>query len=256
MKTKRICFFVSILIVFIFSVSPVMAFAESGASDWYVADSAGILTEQELVELELEARRLSLEHEIGLYIVTVEDHTQYGNSDVFEVATIIYEEYDMGYGEDRNGAILLLSMNTREFAYAAYGSKAKNIFDDDAMITIEDGFLYYFGMNHWFAGFEEFLDLSETQLQTWLAFPLLISFIIAIALTIVVGLYFKGQLKSVAKKQSASGYIATTGGVTMTVTEDRFTHTTQSRVKIQSSSSSRSSSSRSSGGFSGRSGRF
>ena len=69
----------------------------------------------------------------------------------------------------------------------------------------------------------------------------------------IVILVLNGKMKSVAKATKASAYI--TGELELRRREDRFTHSTQVKTKIESSSSG-GGKSRSSGSFSGTSGKF
>ncbi len=256
-KNQRITIsFVVVLLLLL--ISPLFAYAEQGETLGYVTDAAGILTEDEIAKLSAKAEEISVENDVGVYIVTVYDHTEFGSNDVFDVATHIYSYYNLGFGEEQNGIMLLLSMKERDFALIRYGDGTRKIFDDDAMYAIEEEFLYDFGNNYWYYGFDTFLYETSYRLNTWWSMPVFISLFLGIGLAFFVAFGFKLQLKSVAKKHSASGYVPSEGGVELTVKEDTYTHTTTTRAKIASSSSSRSggSSSRSGGGFSGRSGKF
>ncbi len=248
-------FFAVFLVVLL---SPFYVNANEGETLGYVTDAAGILTEDEIAKLSEKAESISIENDCGVYIVTVYDHTEFGSNDVYDVATHIYTYYNLGFGEEQNGVMLLLSMKERDFALVRYGEGTRTIFDDDALYAIEEEFLYDFGNNYWYYGFDTFLSQTDSRFSTWWSFPLIISLLVGIVLAFFVGFGLRLQLKSVAKKHSASGYVPSEGGVELTVKEDDYTHSTTSRTKISSSSSSRSggSRSRSGGGFSGRSGKF
>jgi len=42
-----------------------------------------------------------------------------GGSDAYDLATAVYTEYDLGYGEAKSGLLLLLSMAERDSALIA-----------------------------------------------------------------------------------------------------------------------------------------
>ena len=134
---------------------------------------------------------------------------------------------------------------------------------------MEERFLSYFGDNDWNGGVssyltacDEFLELAEAGK------PVRVSAIPAILITIagsclialVVCLILKGQMKSVRKGVDANVYTAAGGGLKLTDSYDHYTHTTETRRKIESSSGGSggggSTSSRSGGGGHGRSGKF
>ena len=107
----------------------------------YVTDAAGLLTDQQWDTLETLCGSISDRYQCGVYIVTVEDFTEYGTGDVFEVTYGIYHDYQLGKGADRNGLILLLSMAERDFALFVYGDEAENAFNTYGQEQLEAQFL-------------------------------------------------------------------------------------------------------------------
>ena len=91
----------------------VSVFAESQL--WHITDDAGILTESQNIELETYAENISQDYGVGIYVVTVDNYEDYYDS-AYETAWQIYHAYELGEGADRNGVILLLSMDNRQFA--------------------------------------------------------------------------------------------------------------------------------------------
>ena len=113
---KRICrLLLAFLSVLVFCVS--MAAAEqTGAQLYYVTDEAGLLSENENMMLEKMAETVSQKYGIGVYIVTVEDYRDFHSGGVYKATYTIYHEYTMGEGPDRDGIMLLLSMDDRDWA--------------------------------------------------------------------------------------------------------------------------------------------
>ena len=121
----------------------------------YVLDQAGLLSDSQRETLEQKAAALSEQHQCSLYIVTVQDHTSL-NYDVYEAAKGIFQHYDLGWGENRDGVILLLSMDARDYAFAGHGGRGETICSRESSWLIEDMFLDDFRNNDWYGGFEDF----------------------------------------------------------------------------------------------------
>ncbi len=226
-----------------------------------VMDTYDLLTPQEEAELTQKAELISQEHGIETYILTIEDYNAILETyEIYDAATHFYTEKNLGYGDGKEGILLVLSMAERDFAYIVYGDYTSGIFDEKTLIDIESDFLQEFGGNYWFDGFNVYLDRTLFKIEYGFLpnFDVLIpSFIVALIVSIITGMSFKSKLNNVKKKGAAHTYVPN-GGVNLAIKNDVFTHTTTSRTKVTSSSSSggSSGSSHSGGGFSGRSGKF
>ena len=86
----------------------VPAWAEQTEDDIFIYDTAGLLNEDEWLELEMLADEISWRYRCAVYIVTVEDYEDYG-SDPYDAGANIYNENDFGIGEGRDGILLLQS---------------------------------------------------------------------------------------------------------------------------------------------------
>ena len=133
----------------------VSVFAESQL--WHITDDAGILTESQNIELETYAETISQDYGVGVYVVTVNNYEDYYDS-AYETAWQIYHAYELGEGADRNGVILLLSMDNRQFATFFYGPRAEYAFDKHGQEKLEDYFLDHFRADDWANGIYGFLS--------------------------------------------------------------------------------------------------
>ncbi len=226
----------------------------------YVTDSAGLLTAEEAEILELTAEKTALSLGCGVYIITVEDYTDYAD-DVYRAAYGLYHQYSLGEGDGRNGILLLLSMQDRDYALFVYGPEAETAFSDYALRQLEDEFLDDLGYNDWYGGLTDYMEtcreyltlasqgkpVEENMLRY---FPVVL--IISVVVALVVCLVLKAQMKSVFKKAEADAY-TDDAGLNLTGSRDMFIRTTRTKTKISSSSGG---SSRSGGGGHGRSGKF
>ena len=162
---KRICrLLLAFLLVLVFCVS--MAAAEqTGAQLYYVTDTAGLLSESEKMLLEKMAESVSQKYGVGVYIVTVEDYRDFHSEGVYKATYTIYHEYTMGEGPNRDGIMLLLSMDDRDWAMFCYGSHCEYAFNSYGQEKLEKVFLDNFGENDWYGGFEDYVKECRVYLE-------------------------------------------------------------------------------------------
>lgn len=246
--------------LFLMTVLSVTALAtDSGVG--YVTDISGLLTYDEWETLETRAQEISLNTECGVYIVTVDDYTDYGYGSVYDVATQIFNNADNGFGvgTDKNGILLLLSMYGRDWAMFVHGESAEYAFDDYGQAKLEDSFLSDFNNDDWYGGFSDYLTACDDYLTLAVsgkpvresAVRRIIPVVcISCVISLVICLNLKGKMKTVRRKAEARTYVAP-DGLNLTDGYERYTHTTQTSRRIEKSSSGKSG-----GGGSGRSGKF
>lgn len=230
----------------------------------YVWDLADILSYEQWESLEHTVGSTTKRYGCGVYIVTVDDYTEYGD-DIYELAYQTYHNSDnkLGVGSGRDGILLLMSMEERDYALFVYGDKAEYAFNSYAQELLEDEFLDDFAEDDWFAGLSDYVNTCDKDLALARSGkPVKKSPVGAIAASVVIGLSVacivclsqKAKMHTVHKKVEANAYTA--GDIVLTERFDQYTHTTETRRKIEKDSGSGSSSSRSGGGGSGRSGKF
>lgn len=238
----------------------------TGADMNYIFDLSDQLSYEEWAELEARASDISQRHGCGVYAAFVDDFTEYGGgNDVYKTTYQLYHASELGMGADRDGIIILLSMDDRDYAMFVYGDHAEYAFDRYGQKELEDAFFGYFGDNDWYGGVSHYLDTCDEYLtraeegkpvrkNTLPMYLIVVAASCAIAGGIC--LMLKWQMKTVHKKAEANEYVAA-GGLNLTKQYDRYTHTTETRRKIHDDSDSDSgTSSCSGGGGSGRSGKF
>ena len=274
--------FVSVLLALCLLLAPMTVFAESNAQLNYVTDDAGILTDSQWEDLEQRAQQVSEEYQCGVYMITVDDYTDYSTESVYTADYTIYHNYEMGMGEDRDGIMILLSMEDRDYAMFVYGPKASEVFNAYGQEQLETYFLDNFRDDDWYGGFGDYIDACSNYLQlaeqgTPVSAPedydsgdyedyeatpgenFGVSFLMALGIScvisIIICLLLLLKMHTVHQKTEANDYVAEK--LKLSRKEDRYTHTTQTRRKIERESSSSSSThSESGGGGSGRSGKF
>ena len=238
----------------------------TGADMNYIFDLSDQLSYEEWAELEARAADISQRHGCGVYAAFVDDFTEYGGgNDVYKTTYQLYHASELGMGADRDGIIILLSMDDRDYAMFVYGDHAEYAFDRYGQKELEDAFLGYFGDNDWYGGVSHYLDTCDEYLtRAEEGKPVrkntLPMYIIVVAASCAIAggicLMLKWKMKTVHQKAEADEYVAA-GGLNLTKQYDRYTHTTETRRKIHDDSDSDSgTSSCSGGGGSGRSGKF
>ena len=265
------------------AAADVSAIAQSDAADGtdeppaldFVTDAAGLLSAEEYSDLNEKARQISEEYQCGVYIVTVEDYQDYYAGSVIGCANSIFTEYDLGYGDTKDGVLLLLSMADRDYALIAHGDLGNAAFTDYGKERMSDGFLSYFGRDNWNGGFKDYLDTADQYLEMAVngepfdtnsddsASKAARSGIVLLVPTLTAGgvsLAQSKKMKSVRRSTNASSYAAP-AGLILHDKKDVYTHSTESRTRIASSSGSSrggggGGTTVGSGGFSGRSGKF
>lgn len=279
--------FVSVLLALCLLLAPMTVFAESNAQLNYVTDDAGLLTDSQWEDLEQRAQQISEEYQCGVYMITVDDYTDYSTEGVYVADYTIYHDYEMGMGEDRDGIMIMLSMADRDYAMFVYGPKASEVFNSYGQEKLETYFLDNFRDDDWYGGFSDYIDACGNYLQlaaegTPVSAPegydsgdydgdynvdyeptpgenFVGSFVVALGIScvisIIICLLLLLKMHTVHQKTEANDYISEK--LKLTRKEDHYTHTTQTRRKIErESSSSGSTHSETGGGGSGRSGKF
>ena len=213
--------------------------------------------------METYAENISQDYGVGVYVVTVNNYEDYYDS-AYETAWQIYHAYELGEGADRNGVILLLSMDNRQFATFFYGPRAEYAFDKHGQEKLEDYFLDHFRADDWangiygfLSGCDEFLSLaaSGTPVRRSPWGTIAIIALASCVFSLIVCMLLRGKMKSVRMARQANAYVS--GELNVTASRDQYTHTTETRTKIEhESSSGGDSSAESGGGGSGRSGSF
>ncbi len=238
----------------------------------YVFDISDLLTYEEWEDLETRAADISNRQHCGVYFALVDDFTDYGDGSVYEVTYQLYHGSELGMGSGRDGIIVLLSMAERDYAMFVYGEYAEYAFNSYGQKKLEETFLPDFGDNDWYGGIshylntcDEFLTKADSgepvreALWVWVvSYFFMIIFITAVCCIIsgIICYMLLRGMKTVSQKVEANEYIAE-GGLQLTERYDQYTHTTETRTKIQKESSSGGSTySESGGGGSGRSGKF
>ena len=234
----------------------------------YVTDAAGLLTNEQVMALEAQAKQIAENYGCAPYILVVDDFRVYEDTyDIFEAGMNLYERWELGYGPEKNGLLLILSMAERDYALVTYGSVTHQAFTDYGQDALCEQFLDNFRNDDWAGGFQDYLNTGAwllEQAKNGTPYdvdtapkgfnPLII--VIPLVLALAVCLVLTGQMKTAKRKTEAGDYMVP-NGVEMRVVQDLFTHRTVTRQVIQSENKGGGGGTTvNSRGFSGKSGKF
>ena len=242
----------------------------------YVSDTVGLLTAEEQQELETTAAQLAERYGCGVYVIIVDDYTDYTNGSIRDFAKETYMNYGLGVGEDTNGILLVLSMSDRDYYLLTKGDVANTAFTDYGQEQLEQEFLDDFRYDSWFDGFRDYMSaagryLEESENGTPVDVPgyngeyaegsstganILMIVGVPCLISLAVCGIFAAQMKTARRQTGARGYISH-GGVDMRITQDHFLYHTETRQHIPDKNDEpRGGTTVDSQGFSGRGGKF
>lgn len=224
-----------------------------------VVDTAQLLSDSEREALASRLNEISLRQNMDVVVATTD--TTDGCS-VAEYADRLYDEYGFGCGEQRDGLLLLISMEERDWyiSTCGYGITA---FTDAGIEYIGKQIRSDLSAGSYAAAFQSYAELCDdfiTQAKSgtpynksnlpreplslvWIPIAAVVGFVIA---KIIVG-NMKGKLKTVRKQAAANSYVKD-GSMSITDSRDLFLYHTVTRSEKPKSSSSSSSTHTSSSG--------
>ncbi len=246
MKKKLFALLTSLLILFSFSVC---VYAQGTLSR--LVDDANLLSNDEKIALSTRLDEVSEKYKVDFVIVTVETVGAISSDQYVEDC---YDSAGYGFGESKDGIILLVAMEEREYRILSNGLAAKAIssYDIDA---IGDLFSPYLTDGEYAKGFYTFVDECEYEVSGEInGFPfaagrnLLISLGVGLVLALIVTGIWKGQLKTVRKQNNATEYTKS-GSMQVSLANDLYLYSTVTRhAKPQNNNSRSGGSSRNVGG--------
>ena len=235
MMTKRIISIV-FAIVLIFGLS-VTAFANS--EEKYIFDEAGILTYDEIEELEAKAKEITDAYGCEVYAITFPGLEGY---EAWELNEMLYAELKEYYGASEDVVILMLAMEERQYDIMArgFGNTAFTDYEKDVMA---ERFLDDFGNDDWYWGFYDYMDTCDEFLTMAVngepfdvdtadsaganLFGVVIAILVSCTIALLVCLIFKAQMKTARIATEAHDYQKK---LNLTNQYDRFSHRDIRRV--------------------------
>ena len=216
----------------------------------FLVDEADILSDAEEAALNGKLEEVSRTYNAQVCVVTL---PSIEGSDVYTYIDTVYDSMGIGYGADRDGVLLLLCMEDREYCILSNGFAGvaidPNTGDKIGEAFVDDLSAGYYGDA--FATYAEkcayYLDGHINGFPFNFAKKLISSAIFGILIGLIVAFVLKGQLKSVHKQEQANSYVKP-DSMNVTVYSDLFLYRNVTRTKKESKSSSDSGTARSKSG--------
>lgn len=216
---------------------------EGFADEYYrLMDIAGVLTEQEATEL-LEMLDETSERQKFEVVVIFNDSLE--GEDIQSYSDEFYEYCNFGYGNNKDGALLLISMEEREWCITTCGY-GMTVFTGDAIdytgeqmhSSLSDGdyakasklFIQYTDQFVSQAREGHPFDKSDLPKEPLSAIWILVSLGVGFAIAMFVVATMKGQLKSVFMQSEAGNYVRQ-GSMNVTESRDVFLYRKVSRTQ-------------------------
>lgn len=231
---------------------PIEAMAAGGFAREYerLMDMADLLTEEEEEELIATLDEISERQNLEIVVVTAEDLEGY--SDGQEYTDDLYEYCDFGYGDGRDGIMLLLDMDGRDWYISTqgYGITA---FTDAAITYLENEMKEDLSAGNYAAAFRIYAadcdqmitrardgnPFSKKDLPHEPLSPLVLPICLGIGLVaaFLTVNSMKAKLKTVHSQKAAADYVKK-GSMQLTAQQDLFLYNKIDRVKKEEKSSS------------------
>ena len=257
---KKRFFTLALALFFILSITlPVCAESRDGFNSPYarLQDDAALLSSDEYNEVLSRLDELCERQSFDVVIHTTEDMDGY--SSVVAYADDYYDYNGYGYGEDRDGIILVVAMNTRDLYISTCGFGI-TAFTDYGIDTLLDDVKGYFSDGDYYGGFCSFISEADEYITsakngspydindgdyyyssersgffnfTWLMASLIMGLVCAL---IIVGT-MKAQLKTVRPALAAGSYVRK-DSIKVKSERDIYLYRNVSRTEIVRESSS------------------
>ena len=258
----------SLVLAFIFSLFAVNAFAQTAVKQ-YVYDPVYLLNSAQYAELNALAAETSEKYGCGVHFVITDDPSV-NLDNIQQYSEDLYlESAALGYGEGKDGVMLVLGTYDRCYWLLAYGEKGNYAFTDYAKDWMSGHFVAEFGDDDWYGGFKDYITDCEYVLgEAAKGTPVDvdedigaeahgIALVIGLIAAFIVCAIFKSQMRTANIATRAENYLDRSA-VDITSRNQLFRFSTVTRTKIESNSSSNSGGGTTvnSRGFSGKGGRF
>ena len=233
----------------------VPAFAtENGFADLYyrLNDSAEVLTEDENSKLEASLEELSVRQNFDVVIVTIDSLESVDYTGMEEYADDLYDYGQFGYGENRDGVLLLVSTGDRKWhiSTCGYGITA---FTDAGIQYLGEQMTPDMSDGDYAAAFRTFIrwtdayvtaareghpyDVDNMPREPFSIVYLGVALVIGLVTALIVTGIMKSRLKSVAPQRDATNYVRQ-GSMKLTNQRDLFLYHEVHRTERPKESSS------------------
>ena len=241
---------VSLLLALMLCLSLTIA-VSAASGERFLYDEADLLSRDEEGKLAQRLEQVSRDTGAQLVIVTL---PSVEGGDVTAYTDYLYDSMGFGYGQYRDGVLLLVSMSPRRYEILSNGYAADAIgsWEISSLCGIMDLYLpdgsYYTAFYYFINECEDYLDYYQNGSPFRVGRSLVISLVIGLGVGLIVAFVLKGQLKTVRSQYRAHDYVRA-GSMKVNIQRDIFLFRNVTRTRRErDNDSGPSRSSRSSGG--------
>lgn len=223
MNFKR---FSALLLTAVIICLALACFASAEEKSPRLVDDAKLLTDADYQTVLAKLDEISEKLKFDIVVVTVND---YGNSSIVAYADDFYDYHGYGLDERHSGALLLLSMNTREWYISTTGEGIEII--DTGLIS--DEFVGYLTSGRYKTAFIAYANACADAVEDSRSFhfvrKLLIALVVGFIVAFIVAGSMKRQLTSVQMVNQANDYVRP-GSLNITDSKDLFLYASVTRT--------------------------
>jgi uncharacterized protein len=269
----------TLLLAILISISILILPTSAQEPAWEITDDAQLLTPEQLQELCGLVRELTAQYQTDFVIVTVESldgksPEQYAND--------FYDGNNCGFGQNRDGILMLLAMNSRDYYFLTNGTPTQKLAQAGGISALEDKVVPHLSSGDYYTAFRTFLETASDIIAHPTSAPgassptynddfIYIGFddmpttadrmqrvgvfaVIGLIVGFVTTFLMKRSMKTARLKANATDYVRP-GSFQLTRQQDICLYRTRTPVRVQSNNSS-SGGSRSGGSRGGGGGKF
>lgn len=230
---------------------------------WEIVDDAGLLTAEQLSELSAHARELTAQYQTDFVIVTV---NSLGGKTPKAYANDFYDENNCGFGPNRDGMLMLLAMESRDYYFLTNGAPTEKLAQAGGIAALENKVVSHLSSGNYYLAFGMFLDtaagivakplsapgasnpaynddfvdvtykeISITAADRWQRVGIFA--VIGIIAGFVTTFIMTRGMKTARAQKHAADYVRP-GSFRLTRQQDLYLYRTRTRVRIQSNNTS------------------
>ena len=231
-----------LLLLTLLSALVVSVSAATPGSERFIYDDAQLLDKNEHAILQQKLETLSRAYDTHIVVATLRS-VNGGDADLLSEA--FFDGKDMGYGDSRDGIMLIVMMDIREFRIVSNG-EAADALTKRRIEKITDTITPALSDGDYADAFMTFADECAYYLDGHInGFPfpwvrnLAIALIVGLVIGLIVAFSLKAQLKSVRMQARAHNYVKA-NSMHLTYHSDLYLYRTVRRTRRENSNSSRS----------------
>lgn len=267
MKKRILSITTVLLLAVMFAAVPAFA---SLSGNFLCVDPQYVISDEDLNALGEKMEEISERQECEVVAYTTDS---FDGQTATEYADDYFDDFRYGYGEDRDGILLVVNTEDREWAISTHGDFGIAAFTDAGQEYIMDQVLTYLAEDDYAGAFDKYATLCDeflTQAHTGEPYDkgnlpgqekgiiIILDIIVGIIIGVVVGLLIVGRdkkaLKTVRRETEAKNYLRD-GSLNVVVRRENFLYNTVDTIrkeKNEGSSTHTSSSGERHGGSSGK----